>query len=928
MSELPTGTITFLLTDIEGSTALWERLPHDMGAVIARHDALLTGAIERHGGRVVRSRGEGDSFFAVFPRATDAVAAACALQLALAAERWPLPAPLRVRAGLNTGEAELREGDYYGSAINRCARLRALAYGGQTLLSQATCQLVGDTLPAGMSLRDLGTHRLKDLQRPEQVYQLLHPDLPPDFPPLKSLDALPNNLPLQLTHFIGREKEIAEVKRLLAETPLLTLSGAGGAGKTRLALQVAAELLEEYPDGVWLVELAPIAPTEPARVGQEVARVLGVREQPGRTLTELLVEHLRSRQLLLLLDNCEHLVAACADLVNTVLRSCPNVRVLATSRELLGLMGESAWRVPPLSLPDRRSRPDPEQLAQFESVKLFIDRALASHPRFTLTRQNGPAVAQLCHQLDGIPLALELAAARVKLLTVEQIVARLDDRFRLLTGGSRAALPRQQTLRALIDWSYDLLSEAERALLRRLSVFAGGWSLETAEAICDGDGIEDWEVLDLLTQLVDKSLVVMDEEGGDARYRLLETIRQYSAENLQRSGEAGVVRQRHRDWYLELAERAETALYGPEQPEWLDRLEQEHDNLRVALAGSLTGDAAAAGLRLGGAMWEFWSVRGYLTEGRERLAALLALPEASEHAAARAKALKGAAALAQDQGDYEVARQLYEESLAIRRELGDTLEIANLLNNLGYVVQQQGCYAAAGSLLQQSLAIYRDLGDEAGVAMALQNLGIVAQQQGDCEEARRFYQDSLAIQRARHDSWNIATLLNNVGNVAIDQGDYEAAQAHLSESLKLYQELRCKSNVARSLGNLAIVAQRQGNWEQAISLHVESLQLFRELGSKGEIATCLEVLGEMAVAQERFERAARLFGTAEALREAIGAPRPPADCPSYDAAVGAATKALGTEAFEAARALGRASSLEEAITYALAHGDGSSGQGE
>lgn len=484
--NLPTGTVTFLMTDVEGSTKLWESYPERMRAVLARHDAIAADVIARHEGLLIKSRGEGDSLFTVFNRASDAVAAALELQLALIAEPWPAETLIGVRVALHTGEADLREGDYYGSTVNRCARLRAIGHGKQVLLSSSTAQLARGTLPRGASLLEHGHHRLRDIEGTEDVAQLIHPDLPHDFPPLRSTHA--TNLPRQLTSFVGREKEIAEVRRLLATVPLLTLTGSGGCGKTRLAIEAAGEVLTEYQDGVFLVELAALS--DPALVPQTTAAALGVREEPGRPIVQTLVDHLREKRLLLLLDNCEHLLDASAQLADTLLKSCAKLQILASSREGLGISGETSYRIPSLSMPSFAS---PQQtvaakdIEGYEAVKLFIERAKAAQPSFTLSDQNASAVAQLCVRLDGIPLAIELAAARVKALSVEQIAARLDDRFRLLTGGSRTALPRQQTLRAMIDWSYDLLTPKEQTLLRRLSVFAGGWTLEAAEKVCADD---------------------------------------------------------------------------------------------------------------------------------------------------------------------------------------------------------------------------------------------------------------------------------------------------------------------------------------------------------------------------------------------------------------------------------------------------------
>ncbi len=583
---------------------------------------------------------------------------------------------------LHTGSAEERDGDYFGQTLNRVARLMAAGHGGQTLLSLAAQELTRDALPASTTLRDLGAHRLKDLARPEIVFQIVHSSLPADFPPLRSLDnpALPNNLPQQPTSFIGREAQVDEVKALLDKTRLLTLTGAGGSGKTRLSLQVAADLLDGEGDGVWLVELAALA--DPALVPQAVADVLGVKEQAGMTIQASLVEWLKPKRLLLVLDNCEHLIAACASLAADLLRNCPHVHILASSREPLNVAGEQTYRVPSLSLPDPKQAQTVESLSQFEVVRLFIERAQAVQPTFKVTNANAPAVAQVCFHLDGIPLAIELAAARVRSLSVEEINTRLGQRFRLLTGGSRDTLPRQQTLRALIDWSYDLLTESEKTLLRRLSVFAGGWTLSAAEVVCAGEPVEDWEVLDLLTALVDKSLVVAEPLGDGTRYRLLETVRQYGGDRLGESGEAEAVRGRSASCFLALAEEAEPQLQGPEQGSWLVRLEAEHDNLRSSLAWEEQSAAGAeAGLRLAGSLWRFWFVRGHLSEGRQWLGRALARTKpgaagpdgasGGEATATRGKALNGAGNLAWSQSDYAGARALYEEGLTVRRQLRD-----------------------------------------------------------------------------------------------------------------------------------------------------------------------------------------------------------------------------------------------------------------
>ena len=667
ISDLPSGTVTFLFTDIEGSTRLWETYPGVMKAALARHDALLRTLIEANNGRVIKTTGDG--LHAAFASAADGVGAVVATQRALLAEAWPEPVSLRVRMGLHTGEAELRDGDYFGPALNRAARLMAVGAGGQILVSQATAGLLQDRLPAGVSLADLGEHRLKDLVHPEHVFQVVAPDLPNEFPPLKSLTTLPHNLPVQLTSFIGRDKEIAGVRRLLGGTRLLTLTGPGGAGKTRLSLQVAAEVLTEYADGAWLVELAPLA--DPSYLAPALAAVFNLREMPGRSLAVVVADYLAAKTLLLVLDNCEHMIEACARLADDLLHACPHLKILASSREGLGLAGETTYRVPSLVLPDAGPA-TPASLATSEAVRLFVERAQAAQPYFALTAGNAAAVAAICRRLDGIPLALELAAARVKLLSADQIASRLDDRFRLLVGGSRTALPRQQTLRALIDWSYDLLPPDECRLLRQLSVFAGGWTLEAAEAM--GEGID---VLDVLAQLVNKSLVLVDEQGDEARYRLLETIRQYAREKLLEAGESEGARNRHLAFFLHFAETSEPKLLGRDMIDILDQWELEQDNLRAAMEWALETDPLAA-LRLAAALRMFWGRRVSMMEGLDWARTALARTQAEPplegeaqavYLEAKAKVLQAEASLCFALGDNRACRLGIEASITLARQI-------------------------------------------------------------------------------------------------------------------------------------------------------------------------------------------------------------------------------------------------------------------
>ena len=708
---LPSGWLTYMLTDIEGSTRLWEQHPQDMAEALARHDRLISAMVEANAGTLVRSRGEGDSIFAVFTDAGDALACAVEVQLAFVQEAWPPATPIRTRVALHRGEADLRAGDYYGQSVNRCARLRAVAHGGQTLLTQAIAKEVRDRLPEGVSLRDLGVHHLRDLTLMERVYQLEHPGLPADYPPL--VTAASDNLPAELSSFVGRDAERAELARLLQGHRLITLTGSGGCGKTRLALRLARDISPEYVDGTWLVELAHVADAD--LVPQVIASTLGLREGPGDDLDAALVRHLRGRRTLLVLDNCEHLVSACASTAARLLGACAELTIVATSREQLSVPGEVAWRVPSLAMPDGD---DLTASAASDSVRLFMERVETVAPGFSSGPDDVAAAVDICRHLDGIPLAIELAAGRVGVLTPRQVAERLDDRFRLLSGPARAAVPRHQTLRATVDWSYDLLAEPERALLERLSVFAGGWDLEAAEVVCGGDGIEAREVLEMLGQLVVKSLVVVERRGAAARYRMLETIREYGAQRLAGGGaQAGVVR-RHRDWCLLLAEEAEDRLLRGQQVSW-DRLEAEHDNLRAALKFSLEDPGGAeAALRLGGALGEFWDLRGNLAEGRRWLE--LALERSSDASLqARAKALNALGMLISHQGDYPSAHAMFEESLALARRGGDQQVVSTTLGNLGWIFFSEGRAAEARRYLEEGVELARELGDRWIIARAI-----------------------------------------------------------------------------------------------------------------------------------------------------------------------------------------------------------------
>jgi predicted ATPase/class 3 adenylate cyclase len=865
MDSAQTRQLTFLFTDIEGSTKLWERDPEAMKTALAAHDEMMRRAIGAHGGHVFKTMG--DAFYAVFASTRDALAAALDAQRDLLAHPWAGIGPIRARMALHIGPAEERDGDYFGPTLNRVARILAVGHGGQTLLSQAVHALVDESRPTDVAFRDLGAHRLRDLHRPEHIFQVIAPGLTVEFPPLRSLDALPNNLPRQLTSFVGREREIAEIKHLLANSTLLTIVGAGGAGKTRLALQVAADVLEEFADGVWQVELAPLV--DPAQVAPAVASALSVRPEPGRALGETLADYLQPKHTLLILDNCEHLVDACATLASELLRVCPHLRILCTSREALGVAGEVAWRIPSLSLPDPRQLPAIDRLPEYEAVRLFIERAGAVAPAFTLTPEHAAAVASICHRLDGIPLAIELAAARVKVLTVEQIAARLDDRFRLLTGGSRTALPRQQTLRAAMDWSYDLLTAKERAVLRRLSVFSGGWTLEAAEAVCAGDGVDDGDVLDVQTALVDKSLVVVEESGTQARYRLLETVRQYGRDKLVEANEATAWRIRHRDWFLGLVDQAEPHLLGPGQTEWLERLETEHENLNAALEWSLGSDAGGPLTRMTLGLWWYWFLRSHFAEGNRR--AQEALQYEAGRTPARARLLAAGTVLAYAEGDYPRAAQRGEEGVALGREVGDAFAATVTLVALSMLALVRGERERAEALALESRAQVPAAGNRWAEALVGLLQGELARARGDWAQSLASFDQSLHLFRDVGDMWGTALAQRGLGFIARAEGDYERAASLHEEGLALARRLGDKAGIAYALFSLAIGEMRRGLYASAEARMREGLARIRDTGDRSGLANMLYYLGLAISFQGRSDEAEQLMTDSRDIAESLGA---------------------------------------------------------
>ncbi|MGB8644338.1 MAG: AAA family ATPase [Anaerolineae bacterium] len=857
MSNL-SPVLVFIFTDIEGSTRLWEQYPEAMKAALARHDALIRRAVEAHRGRIFKTLG--DQFCAVFASAQDALAAALAAQRALLAESWGEIGALRVRMALHTGQVEERDGDYFGIPLARVARILVAGHGGQILLSQATAGTLGAPLPPDVQLRDLSAHRLKDLVQPEHIYQLLAPDLPSDFPPLRSLQAFQHNLPIQLTRLIGRQRELAEARRRLTTARLLTLTGVGGTGKTRLSLQLAAEVLDNYEDGVWLVELAPLSDAN--LVAPSIARALGLREETGRPLLDTLIDYLRPRNLLLILDNCEHLIQACAQVAEALLHACPRVQILASSREGLGITGETSFHIPSLSLPDMRHLPSYQALAGYEGIQLFVERAQAVAPSFVLTEASAPLVAQICQRLDGIPLAIELAAARIKALPAQEVLARLDDRFRLLTGGNRAALPRQQTLQALIDWSYDLLSPEEQALLRRLSVFAGGLTLEAAEAVC-GDreksatstpsvALPPQEVFDLLTHLVDKSLVIAEQMGPDEayRYRTLETIRQYARAKLVQARESEAARMQHLDFFLRLAETAGTQLRHSDQKRWLDRLQAEHDNLRAALEWSTTSDERAeAGLRIACSLWRFWEVRGYWGEGRAWFERLLEF-NPTARTALRARALARLGYLAGIQGDTAGAYAYLAECESIARELNDKEWLAWALVGAGALHNMRDDPRVGMPMVEAGLALFREFDDHEGIAAALSAQGeCLIFKQSAYASARAIMHEAVVHFDRLGDRLGSAGALAFISHTYLQQGDDQAAQLCVAQYLPIFREMDDKPGLAGALINAIRVASHMNDLDQAQALAEELLSISQELGFWSAASIAFSYLGYIAMAR-------------------------------------------------------------------------------
>jgi len=899
MSNLPSGTVTFLFTDIEGSTKLWEQHPEAMKAALAKHDSILKESIESNKGFVIKTTGDG--FHAVFEKAIEGINAAIVAQRELTIQNSEFNSrhsefAIKVRMGLHTGEAELRDGDYYGGTLNRAARIMSAGHGGQILISEVTSQLVREHLPAEISMFDLGEHNFKGLLRPEKIHQLNSPDLPKEFPPIQSLNALPNNLPPQLTSFIGREKEKNDASTLLASTRMLTFIGPGGTGKTRLSLQLGEEQLDKFKDGVWFVELAPL--TDPAYITSTIASIFGLREVQGVPTVSILVDFLRSKQLLIILDNCEHLVEACARLADQLLHECPKLKIIASSREALGISGETVYRVP--------------SLANDESTRLFVERATKAEPRFHLTKDNASFIAQICSRLDGIPLAIELAAARVKLFSPQQIAERLDDRFKLLTGGSRTALPRQQTLRALIDWSYQTLNETEQRTLRRLAVFSGGWTFEAAEAV-----VGESEAFDGLAGLVNKSLVNVEEQGSASRYRFLETIRQYAMDKLVETGEAVETRTRHLDHMLKFAEENK-AKNIDSYLVWLDKLDGEHDNLRIALEWAVANDVEKA-IQLARKIGWYWLTRDYISEARYWYDMILqkseALPEHDVERAAIYSLLGWSSILV---GQHRAGRAAAETAISLAKKTDQYSTIIFACCTLALASTFLGDFAVAQNAITEGerLAKEQNLKEELTLVTSA-HAQMIYYTTRDVVMAKTYLDSAIHLSAEVGYRWETAFLTFGQARLAAILGDLDTARAKFNEGADIARRLGNNRMVYSNRSELAHALREHGSLDEAYEIYKEVIPGWKHLGHRAAVARELECIGYILTRKEEPERAVSLISAAQIIRKMIDMPRTQLEDVEHEKELNTLHEMVGEEKFQMQWVDGERLSMDEAIDLVM-----------
>jgi predicted ATPase/class 3 adenylate cyclase len=814
MIALPTGTVTFFFSDIEGSTRLIQRLGEGYPQVLLAHHTVLREALAANGGHELRT--EGDSFFIVFDSALQACAGAAAAQRALHAHQWPDGGEVRIRIGIHTGEATLVGNEYLGLDVHRAARVASAGNGGQVLVSETTRALVDHALPPGLSLKDLGLHRLKDLAQPERLFQLVVDGLPEDFPRLKTLESTPNNLPTQLTSFIGRDDQVRDAKQLLEKARLLTLTGPGGTGKTRLSLQIAANVLDQFPDGVYFVPLSAIH--DPELVPSAIAQALSISTTGSRRPIDGLIDYLRQKQTLLVLDNFEQVIDA-APVASQLLGGSAGLRLLVSSRAVLRVSGEQEFPVPPLGLPDLKALPGLAALSQFEAVRLFIERAVAVKPDFHATNENAPAIAGICERVDGLPLAIELAAARVKLFSPQALLGRLEKSLNALGSGTRDAPERQQTLRGAILWSYDMLDAGDRRLMARVSVFARGGSLEQLESVCGPEEDVGGDVLDALDQLADQSLLRRLPDFEEPRFLMLQTIRDFASERLEESGEAHLVRDRHLQAFIALAREAQPHLFGPRRKEWLDRLEEDHDNFRAAVDWAVSSGDARSAMDLSAGVWRFWQMRGHLHEGRRRMEAVLAMPNSGEFPKERLAALEAAGGLAYWQGDMDVAQRFYDQCIELTRKQGDDRALANALYNAAFPrVVNRRAIIEAKPMLEEALPLFRKIGDETGVARVLWGMGNALFFGKEFAEARPVLEEAVALNRKLDDRFGLGWSIHTLGLVTFNLGDFQRARDSWMEAIQLFAAAGDVPGIVLQLDNLSALARHDGDFGRAARL--------------------------------------------------------------------------------------------------------------